>query len=181
VQISPDKFDETGTHFYLTPAVIKTGKVEEISLRPITEAFFKQHERRLRLNIDDIVLGSSGEGIGKVGLYDSALPSIISQFVMRIRFNEDTNSRFAWYFMQSIMFQAQIEREKRGTSLPNIFPGQVERMLIVACPRDWQDAIADAVTAELQKREAALRAIAAKRKEIDALIEAAILNELKAA
>lgn len=80
--------------------------------------------------------------------------------------------------MRSVMFQAQIEREQRGTSLPNIFPGQVERLLIVEATRERQDAIAAEVTAELHKLDSARRRIEAKRSEIDSLIEAAMREEL---
>lgn len=110
--------------------------------------------------------------------FDSEEPTLFSDFKMRISFNETTNPRFAWYFMRSVAFQAQIEREQRGTSLPNIFPGQVERLLIVKATRKRQDTISAEVTAELQKLGSARRCIEAKRSEIDSLIEAAMREEL---
>jgi hypothetical protein len=93
---------------------------------------------------------------------------------MRLRFNDRMNTQLAWYFFRSVMFQAQIARELRGSSLPNVFPPQVERMLIVACDRPRQDALAAQITTELAALDLHLATIESKRKEIDRLIDAAI-------
>jgi hypothetical protein len=49
------------------------------------------------------------------------------------------------------MFQAQIHRELRGSSLPNIFPPQVERMHVVTCKRQRQDELAAQITTALTR------------------------------
>jgi len=84
------------------------------------------------------------------------------------------NPRFAWFFFRSVMFQPQIERELRGSSIPNIFPPEVERMLVVTCKKSKQDALARKVTAELDRRTNALASIEFKRAEITKLIDNAI-------
>lgn len=174
-------FVEEGAALYVHPGATKRQEV----IRPedchqVTQGFYEKNKRRFGLLPGDVVINRSGEALGKIAFFDSNDPAVCSDFTMRVRFNETMNPHFAWYFMRSVMFQSQIEREQRGTSLPNIFPGQVERMLIVECSRDRQDAIAGTVSAELQRRDAALGAIEAQRKEIEALIEAAIMEELNA-
>jgi len=112
--------------------------------------------------------------MGKVGLFNSDQPTVTSQFIMRLRFSQEVNPVFAWIFMRSVMFQPQIERSKRGINIPNIFPADVERMLIVSCSRTKQAALARDITAELKRRTDALAAIEANRKQIHSLIESAI-------
>ena len=68
---------------------------------------------------------------------------------MRVRVNADANPRFMWYFFRSVMFQAQIDREIMGASVHNVFPSQVEQMLIVGCNKKRQDTVANRITAEL--------------------------------
>jgi len=73
------------------------------------------------------------------------------------------------------MFQAQVAREKRGMgNMTNIFPPEVERMLIVTCDRNRQDSLVAQITAELETRANQLRTIEQKRAEISKLIETAI-------
>ncbi len=89
----------------------------------ITEEFYAATWRRFELRAGDVVLNRSGEALGKVALWDSEKPAVASDFTMRIRFNgERMNPRFAWFFFRSVMFQAQIQRELRGSSAANIFP-----------------------------------------------------------
>ena len=78
------------------------------------------------------------------------------------------------YFFRSVMFQSQIARELRGSSVSNIFPPQVEQMFIVSYSRTKQDALARDITAELKHRTDALAAIEANRKQIHDLIDEAI-------
>jgi len=94
---------------------------------------------------------------------------------MRLRFNSRINPRFAWFFFQSVMFQAQVTREKRGMgNMTNIFPPEVERMLVVTCKTSQQDALVREITAELDRRTNALASIESKRAEITKLIDNAI-------
>lgn len=172
-------FVEDGAALYVHPGATKRQEViNPEDCHQVTQEFYDKTKRRFGLSPGDVVINRSGEALGKIALFDSDEPAVASDFTMRVRFNDSMNPRFAWYFMRSVMFQAQIEREQRGSSLPNIFPGQIERLLIIECQRDRQDAIAATVADELQKREDSLRSIDAQRKEIDALIEAAIKEEV---
>lgn len=176
-------FVEDGAAFYVHPGATKKQEViNPEDCHQVTQEFYDKNKRRFGLLPGDLILNRAGEGtIGKSGLFDSEEQSLFSDFTMRLRFSESINPKFAWYYMRSVMFQSQIEREKRGMgNMTNIFPGQVERMLMVECTRDRQDAITAAIADELQKLENSRREIEAKRKEIDSLIEAAILSELDA-
>jgi type I restriction enzyme M protein len=176
-------FVEDGAAFYVHPGATKKQEIVNTEdCHQITQEFYDKNKRRFGLLPGDLVLNRAGEGtIGKSGLFDSEELALFSDFTMRLRFSGEVNSRFAWYFMRSVMFQSQIEREKRGMgNMTNIFPSQVERLLIVESPRDRQDAVAAEVAAELKRREDALRSIESRRREIDALIEAAIKAEITA-
>lgn len=174
-------FVEDGVAFYVHPGATKWQEViNSEDCHQITQEFYDKNKRRNGLLPGDVIINRSGEALGKIAFFNSDDPAVCSDFTMRVRFNGSMNPHFAWYFMRSVMFQSQIEREQRGTSLPNVFPGQIEKMLIVECSRDRQDSITAYVSAELQQRDDALRSIEARRKEIDALIEAAIMDELGA-
>jgi restriction endonuclease S subunit len=75
------------------------------------------------------------------------------------------------------MFQAQIDREIMGASVHNVFPSQIEQMLIVGCDRKRQDAIANRITAELDKVHNCRVRVEAKRQQIQKLLETAVAGE----
>jgi restriction endonuclease S subunit len=139
--------------------------------------YYEEHKTRAGLRPADVIINRSGEAHGKVAFFDSDSPAIASDFTMRVRFNEDANPYFMWYFFRSVMFQAQITREVRRASIPNIFPSQIEQMLIVECSRSQQDSIAKQVGGELEKLRATREQMAAKLREIQALIVAAVLGK----
>jgi|GEM_PF-2544430 len=175
--IKKTDFVEGGAAYYVHPGATKSQEVIRLEdCYQVSQEFYEDTARRFGLVKGDLVLNRAGEGtIGKSGLWDSDEPAIASDFTMRIRFNDEINRRFAWFFLQSVMFQAQVAREKRGMgNMTNIFPPEVERMLIVDCHRDRQDEIARAITKELAKLAAHRESIETKRQEVVALIEAAI-------
>ena len=163
-------FVEDGAAYYVHPGATKRQEVIVTEdCHQVTEEFYAATQRRFGLRRNDLILNRAGEGtIGKSGLWDSDEPAVASDFTMRIRFNDRINPRFAWFYFQSVMFQAQIAREKRGMgNMTNIFPPEVERMLIVACKKAKQDALASAITAEIKHYTDALASIQSKRAEIE--------------
>ena len=169
-------FVQEGAAYYVHPGATKRQEVISTQdCHQVTEEFYGATQRRFGLRRGDVVINRSGEALGKVAIWDSDEPAVASDFTMRIRFNHVwMNPRFAWLFFRSVMFQAQVQRELRGSSVPNIFPPEVEQMLIVACKKPKQDAIARDITAELQRRTDALTSIESKRTEITALIDEAV-------
>jgi type I restriction enzyme, S subunit len=128
------------------------------------------------MRIGDMLMARSGEGtIGKTALFERDEPCLFSDFTMRLRFSDAMSPRFAWYFFRSIMFQSQVEREKRGMgNMVNIFPSQVAELRIVAIERARQDSLADEIAAVLEALQHEREDIEARRQEIENLLEAAL-------
>jgi hypothetical protein len=174
---SKGDFVEDGAAYYVHPGATKRESVIALEdCYQVIEEFYESGRRRFNLRMNDIVLNRAGEGtIGKSALWTSEVPALFSDFTMRLRLTEHVNPRFVWYFLRSVMFQAQIEREKRGMgNMTNIFPPEVERMLIVACDPARQNSIARAIDEELARLDALRAGIEAKRQEIDRLIDDAV-------
>jgi restriction endonuclease S subunit len=167
---------EAGEAYYVHPGAIRyQGRVALEDCHQVTSEFFRNTERRFGLRPDDVVINRSGEALGKVALWQSDQPAVASDFTMRMRFDaRRLNPRFAWLYFRSVMFQSQIYREIRGSSVPNIFPSELEQMLIVKCEKSKQDALARDIEIELQRRQDSLTRIESRRMEITALIDAEI-------
>jgi restriction endonuclease S subunit len=172
-------FVEAGAAYYVHPGATK--RQEAISLEDclqITEEFYKDRSRRFGLQPLDVTINRSGEAVGKVAYFDTEEPALFSDFTMRLRFNARMNPLFAWLYFRSIMFQAQLFREIKGASLPNIFPGQVERLLVVACDRKRQDSLVKSIMLDLKKQADAKQKIHTKINEIQTAIESEVLIRL---
>lgn len=171
-------FVEDGGAYYVHPGATKRQEIISTDdCHQINNEFYGATQRRFGLRPNDVVVNRSGEALGKVALWDSEEPAVASDFTMRIRFNrEKMNPRFGWFFFRSVMFQAQIQRELRGSSVPNIFPSEVEQMLMVSCNRTKQDALVDEITDELERRAKSLASVQSKKAEITALINEALGN-----
>ena len=173
---------EEGDACYVHPGATK--KQRAIALEDchqVTQEFYDAHQRRFGLRPGDVIINRSGEALGKVAIFEHGdEPALASDFTMRVRFNDRMNPRFAWFFFRSVMFQAQILRELRGSSVPNIFPPQVERMHVVTCARPRQNALAAQITTALAALDTHRAAIESKRKEIDTLIDTAIAQSHRA-
>jgi restriction endonuclease S subunit len=140
-----------------------------------TFRFYRDRSRRCGLHRSDVTINRSGEAVGKVAYYNCDEPAVFSDFTMRLRFNARMNPLFAWLYFRSVMFQAQIFREVKGASLPNIFPGQVERLLVVSCDRPRQDSLVKKIMADLKKQADAKQKLYDKINEIQVAIESEVL------
>jgi hypothetical protein len=173
-------FVEAGAAYYVHPGATK--RQEVISLEDchqVSEEFYKDRSRRCGLQRLDVTINRSGEAVGKVAYYNSDEPAVFSDFTMRLRFNTRINPLFAWLYFRSVMFQAQLFREIKGASLPNILPGQVERLLVVSCDRPRQDSLVKAIMGELKKQADAKQKLYDKINGIQVAIESEVLARMQ--
>lgn len=177
VSLTREGMDDQGEAFYVHPNALRSQeRIDLNDCHRVTMDFYEGNKRRSSLRVGDVLIARSGEGtIGKVALFDLDEPCIFSDFTMRLRFNDTMNPEFAVYFFRSIMFQSQVEREKRGMgNMTNIFPSQVERFLTVECSRAQQDKLAVEIATELDTLEKERKKIEAGRQEIQRLVEETI-------
>jgi type I restriction enzyme S subunit len=175
VSLTNEVMDEEGEAFYVHPSATRhQGRINPTDCHRITMEYFEQNKRRGSLRPGDVLINRSGEALGKVALFDRSEPCLFSDFTMRVRFADNMNPVFAWYYFRSVIFQSQVEREARGMSLPNIFPSQVETLLVPVCRRQRQDALADQITIALVARQRELQTIESGRHQITNLIESAL-------
>jgi hypothetical protein len=171
-------FVENGEAYYVHPgATKKQGVILLEDCYQVSGEYYDTNRRRAGLIRRDIIINRSGEALGKVAYWDSTEPAVASDFTMRVRVNADANSRFMWYFFRSVMFQAQMYREIMGASVNNVFPSQVEKMLIVECDRKRQDAIASKITAELDKVRTARTKMEMDRGRIQTVVDMAVAGK----
>ena len=164
VTVTQAELQEGGDAYYVHPGATKHQDIVALEdCYRVGDEFYATHRRRFGLAPGDLIVNRSGEAVGKIALWDAALPALASDFTMRVRFGPQMHAQFAWYFMRSAPFQAQIRRERQGSSVPNIFPPQLGAMWLPLCSPERQAMIAQ----EIAQR---LAGIAETKRHIDALL-----------
>lgn len=116
-------------------------------------------------------MARSGEGtIGKAAILIDDYDAIFCDFTMRIRI-QNYNPQFLFYYLNSILFQPLVERQKKGLgNNTNIFPSQIKEFPVPDIDMQRQNAIAERITDEMDKQKAVDIEIEQKREEIDGLV-----------
>jgi len=120
---------------------------------------------------NDILVSSTGEGRGKVDIYDLEEPALADSHISIISLESDVNPCYVLYFMRSLMGKLQLETLEiavKGT--PEIYPDELEKMRIIYVPPDRQDAIVTEVRTELRKLQKQKAEVQKLRNDIDEIL-----------
>lgn len=131
-----------------------------------TEAEIKQN---------DVLVSSTGEGRGKVDIYDLDESAIADTHISIIRLKDNVNPRYVLYFMRSLLGKLQLETlEMAIKGTPEIYWHQLEQMQIIDVPRKKQDVIVEEVRTEIQEIQKQRAEIQRLRDQIDEIFMKAI-------
>lgn len=174
-QMSPDEICEGSDYYYVNANSIKLDYFDEDVLTPITDSFY-EHNKQLRVDKNDILLVSSGEGsIGKAIVFNSDKDCITSQFVMKLHPRQNANVNYILYYMQSFIFQNIVEKFKKGKgNMTNIFSAQLLDFPIILPNSKKQEELVQLIQKGISKQHQYDGKIASLRLEIDRLIEKAL-------
>ena len=107
--------------------VIRNGDVSKngyINTRELSVRFFSDQEiKKASLVSGDIILVSSGAYTGNAGIlncYDDCLPVVISNFVRRIRSNENVDAAWLFHLFRSEIVQRAVPAHTGGSAIPNL-------------------------------------------------------------
>lgn len=170
-----DYDDENGEAYYISMATIKNRAFDSEFARRVSNDFWQSKKKHFSVRREDIIMARSGEGtIGKAAILMDDYDAIFCDFTMRIRI-QNYNPQFLFYYLNSILFQPLVERQKKGLgNNTNIFPSQIKEFPVPDIDIRQQNAIAERITDEMDKQKAIDLEIAQKRKEIDGLVMRAV-------
>jgi hypothetical protein len=127
--ISPELGVQDSEYYYLGPQAMASERLDPDKLLFVSQEYFDTNAQLYRVQQGDIFLRRSGASLGKIMYFDSEIPCIFSDFMMRIRFRDRIMAEFAAYWMRSSLFQALLRvTAVVGKGLQNIYPSQVELM-----------------------------------------------------
>ena len=175
--VSPSDYDESGEYQYLSMATIKNWEFDNETAQYVSNSYSDSKAEKT-IKGGDIILARSGEGtIGKVALIEQEdIKAVFADFTMRIRL-KNYNLKFAYYYMRSMYFQYLIEIYKKGLgNNTNIFPIVVREFPLPDLSLEEQQQVVNEIQAEIDKQNVIQQRILSLRREIDTIIENAIMS-----
>ncbi|BCX15655.1 MAG: hypothetical protein KatS3mg097_547 [Candidatus Parcubacteria bacterium] len=179
--VQPEYEEEGGILVIKTINVNKEGYIDLTETEFVSDEFYNKVKKKAGIQQGDILITSTGEGRGKVSLYDLDEPAIIDTHISIVRCKEDVNKKYLTYFLLSSMGENQLsilEQAIKGT--PEIYPREIEKLIVIYPPSEIQNKIVEEIETKLNEQRKITRQIEKLKQEIDKLIEKAILdNKLK--
>jgi restriction endonuclease S subunit len=146
----------------------------------VTTDFYGRN-RDAEVKTGDILVSSTGEGRGKVDIYELEEPAVADTHTSIIRLSklsDEWNPYFVLYFMRSLLGRFQLETMEiavKGT--PEIYRYQLEQMRIAKLPIEEQNRIVNEVKLQLQEIQNQQRDIQIMRDQIDQLVLSVLAAE----
>jgi len=116
--------------------------------RYISQLEFEKTYMHFAIELDDVVVASSGNSFGKVAIVRKKdLPLMMNTSVIRFRpLNESLDRNFLQYFLESDIFKRQINMLITGSAQPNFGPYHIKRVKFLKPPLPEQRKIASIIS-----------------------------------
>lgn len=134
--------------------------------RHISLSEFNDQYQHFAIDVNDIVMASSGNSYGKIALVrECDLPLMMNTSVIRFKPKERTCFSYIWTFLRSSFFKSQIDLMITGGAQPNFGPYHLNRILVQLPPLNEQVSISEALT-DQDKIIISLDQLIAKKRDI---------------
>jgi len=173
------EYDEEGEILVIkTINISKEGFINLTETEFVSDDFYNKTKKKAGIQRGDILITSTGEGRGKIALYDLDEFAIADSHISIVRCKENVNVRYLTYFLLSSLGKNQLdilEQAVKGT--PEIYPQEIEKLTIVYPSPEIQNKIVEDIETKLNEQRKITEQIEKLKQEIDSLIRKAILDE----
>jgi len=155
----------------------KSGYIDLTETDFVSAEFYNKVKKKAGIKRGDILITSTGEGRGKVSLYNLDEPAIADTHVSIVRC-KDINTEYLTHFLLSSMGKNQLsilEQAIKGT--PEIYPREIEKLIVIYPSPEIQNNIVEEIKTKLSEQKKITEQIERLKQEMDNLIEKAILGE----
>jgi type I restriction enzyme S subunit len=176
--VQPEYEEEGEILVIKTINVNKEGYIDLTETEFVSNEFYNKVKKKAGIQQGDILITSTGEGRGKVSLYNLDEPAIVDTHISIVRCKEDVNKKYLTYFLLSSMGKNQLsllEQAIKGT--PEIYPREIEKLIVIYPSPKIQNNIVKEIETELNEQKKITEQIEKLKQEIDNLIAKAILEE----
>ncbi len=164
------KYDRDGEIRVVKTLNLKHGYLDFSEGEFVNKEFYQNNERA-HLEKNDILVSSTGEGRGKVDIYDLDEQAIADSHISIIRLKRGINPLYVLYFMRSMLGKLQLETiEMAIKGTPEIYPDQLEQFRVIDLLKDKKDEIVKKIHQELENLRKKKQKVIDLRNEIDKIV-----------
>jgi len=145
---TPDYVDDGEFPANRTADVVP-GRVLLDNARRIGQDEFARWTQRLEPKEGDILYSREGERYGIAACVPAATRLCISQRMMVFRIDENHNSQFVMWLLNSRQVFAQADQDTLGATAPHVNVSTIRNFALTLPPRDEQDAIIDYIQSSI--------------------------------
>lgn len=128
---------------FVSAEAVQDGAINFDSIRGyISVADDKRFSLKCKPRKHDIFIVKSGSTTGKIGYVDSDINFNIWSPLALVRASNNNSSKYLYHFLQSDLFQTQVQLSWSFGTQPNIGMNVIENLKIIVPPRPEQTAIA---------------------------------------
>lgn len=166
------EYDASGDVLVISTATLRHGGIDLSEARSVSVQFLKENDKA-KVRCCDIVVSSTGEGRGKVDIYEEGEVALADSHISVISLKPEVNARYVFFFMHSLLGRLQIrmlELAVKGT--PEIYPYQLEKLCVPRLRQSEVEVVVADITRGFQERRRILADVAAVRTKIDDIVRA---------
>jgi len=168
-----DEYQEEGKAFLRVSNISKFGFTDK-EQKYLSNELYQELKSRFEPKTGDILLTKDATpGIAYV--LKDPFEVIIASGIMRLKIKEDIDTEYLSLCINSLVCQMQVERDAGGSIIVHWKPEQIKNLLIPILPKSTQQKIADLVRKSHEARKKAKELLEEAKKEVERIIEKAIL------
>jgi len=170
------EYDSNGDILVVKTVNLKHGYLDFSESAHVTQQFFESNSEA-SVQKEDILISSTGEGRGKVDIYELEEPAIADSHISIVRLKNNINPYYVLYFMHSLLGKLQLETlEMAIKGTPEIYAHQLEQMRIIDLPPKRQHSIVEEIRKQLLELQKQRTQVQRLRDQIDEIFMQTIVN-----
>jgi len=169
IEPGSEAYQEEGALFVRVSSVSKHG-IENKDQKYLSEKLYKELKNNFEPKVGEILLTKDATP-GVAHVLKGPIEGIISGGILRLKVKEDTNPEYLALCINSVIGQAQVERDAGGSVIAHWKPDQVKNLLIPILPKSTQEKIADLVRQSHEARKKSKQLLEEAKHKVEELIE----------
>jgi len=169
IEPGAEEYQDDGKLFIRVSSLSKQG-ITDKDQKYLSDKLYQELKKDFEPKTGEILLTKDATpGIAYV--LKESLEGIIAGGVLRLRVKEDVNAEYLALCINSIVGQAQAERDAGGSIIAHWKPEQIKNILIPILPKSIQQKIADFVRQSHEARRKAKKLLESAKQKVEKLIE----------
>ncbi|MBI4920075.1 restriction endonuclease subunit S [Candidatus Azambacteria bacterium] len=169
IESGAEEYQEEGKLFIRVSSLSKDG-ITDKDQKYLNDKLYQELKKDFEPKTDEILLTKDATpGIAYV--LKEPLEGIVAGGVLRLKVKEDVDAEYLTLCINSIIGQAQAERDAGGSVIAHWKPEQIKNILIPILPKPIQQKIADLVRQSHEARKKAKELMEEAKQKVEKLIE----------